>query len=82
MSARKLTLRLKGTTFTYFHVILPVLETRENAAVVHRYVVSPAKAGSESFWGRTCGTTEVVPCYRATARRSSPVTKRLACRHD
>ena len=47
MSARKLKLRLKGTTFTYFHVILPGLEHRETPGTRHRYVVSPAKAGSE-----------------------------------
>jgi len=29
MSARKLKLRLKTTTFTHFHAVLPGLETRE-----------------------------------------------------
>ena len=47
MSARKLKLGLKATTFTYFHVILPGLEHRETQGTLHRYVVSPAKAGSE-----------------------------------
>jgi hypothetical protein len=47
MSGRKLKLLLKTTTFTHFHVVLPGLEHRETRATQHRYVVSPAKAGSE-----------------------------------
>ncbi len=47
MSAGRLKLLLKTTTFAHFHVVLPGLEHREIHGTRHRYVVSPAKAGSE-----------------------------------